>query len=30
MAVWLVENGIFESLGQTICKMDEENSVEEY
>lgn len=30
MNIWLIENGIFESLVETISKMDEENSVEEY
>ena len=30
MCIWLVENGLFESLIETISKMKEEESVEEY
>jgi hypothetical protein len=30
MNVWLIENGIFDSLVETLTKMDEENNVEEY
>lgn len=30
MNIWLIENGIFDSLVATISKMDEENNVEEY
>lgn len=30
MCVWLVENGLYESLVETLSKMNEEESVEEY
>jgi hypothetical protein len=30
MCIWLIENSLFDSLVQTLSKMDEENSVEEY
>ena len=30
MCVWLIENGVFESLVSTLEKMKEEESVEEY
>jgi hypothetical protein len=30
MCVWLVDNGIYDSLVETLGKMNEEESVEEY